>query len=151
MLSILSDATKEAEQWRKRVEAFPEGIDKAVGNNAKLVLKGSIEMIDDLIYSTPEGPTYQRTKNLRRANKIERLAPMSWLVYNDAEYAGFVHDGTTTMPARPWMGNSVDANEVQMRQNLEDAGIEVLGGGDVRVDEIPETGGDPEGGSGGAA
>jgi HK97 gp10 family phage protein len=139
-MSVFSDIGIKYEEFHKKVEEFPEAIDKAVGQNAAMALKETIVQIDALIYSTPESPTYKRTKNLRRSNKIKKLGPMAWLLYNDAEYAGAVHNGTSRVGPRPWMRNAIDAKQSDMTDNLVRAGLEALEGAETSVEATPELG-----------
>ncbi len=108
-VNINSNARQARENLRRAREAIPTALSNVIGNLAKRGLRDSVREIDELVYSTPESPSYPRTKNLRRANKIRPVGPFSWMLYNDAEYAGHVHDGTSQMEPRPWMRNAVDA------------------------------------------
>jgi len=135
-IAVFTDALEEIHRWHEEVQAFPEAIDKAVGANAALALKETIVKIDELIYATPEPENYHRTKNLRRANQIKKLGTMAWLLYNDAAYAGYVHDGTSVLQGRPWMQNAVDAVQDQMDENLVKAGMAALEGG--AATHVPE-------------
>jgi len=44
-----------------------------------------------------------RTEYLRSTIGFERQAPLHWIVYAGAYYAGFVEYGTSKMAARPYM------------------------------------------------
>lgn len=121
--SLSSNIKKVIAETRTSIRRFPEEIDKAVGQNAVTVLRESIVEIDALIYGTPPAPTYKRTKNLRRANQIRRQGPLAWLMFNDAKYAGAVHDGTSRMPPRPWIQNAIDRKEKEMEENLVNGGL----------------------------
>lgn len=129
-IHLLSNIDAKRIEWRKKIEEFPKAIDAALGANAVLALRESIVQIDALIYSTPESESYHRTKNLRRSNKVEKLGEMTWLVFNDAEYAEPVHDGTSQMQPRPWMKNAIDTVQEKMDENLLEAGTRALAGGD---------------------
>jgi HK97 gp10 family phage protein len=135
-MPIWSNIDEEYRKFKARADKIPNAIDQTVGTNAKIVLKESIVQIDDLIYSQPQSPSgYERTKNLRRSNKISKLSYATWLVYNDAEYAGYVHDGTSAMPARPWMQNAIDNKQAEMSKNLEDVGVRIFSGEELaRID-----------------
>jgi len=148
MFGVMSNVEKKQEEFRKRAMKIPDAIDKAVGINARTALKESIVQSDELIYITPLAPYYYRTKNLRRSNKIEKMGWAAWLVYNDADYAGYVHDGTSVMPARPWMQTALDLKGPEMIENLYNVGTLILEGGELtdtsaRVDIAP--GGTPGG------
>lgn len=139
-LRVFSNIALVAAQTAKEFEAFPEGISKAVAKNAKVVLAESIVQIDVLLYSQPETPSYHRTKNLRRSNSIKQVGPMSWLVYNDARYAGPVHDGTSVMSPRPWMQTAIELKEVELEENLVNGGLTALRVGEQKAEPVPTEG-----------
>lgn len=125
-VSIDSNLEEVGREARAAFGRFPQAIGKAMEQNAKLALKASITQIDVLIYAMPAADTYIRTKNLRRSNKLEKLSTFTWLIYNDAEYAGYVHDGTSQRVGRPWMGNAIELSEPVMERNLVRAGARAL-------------------------
>jgi hypothetical protein len=127
MFSAITNVGQVLEEFRRAASDFPVAVATAVANNAKMVLRESIKQIDDLVYSVPEGE-YHRTKNLRRANKIEKVSELAWLVYNDAEYAEYVHDGTSRAEPKPWMGNAIDLLAPDMEDNLVEAGTSAFTG-----------------------
>ena len=95
---------------------FSSAAQNSVMENGKLVMKECMVQIDALIYSTPPSPSYRRTKNLRRSHHMKKIAPMAVLIYNDAQYSGWVHDGTYKMAARPWMERAI-ANTIGEQKN----------------------------------
>ena len=121
--SNLGEVQREAD---RAFSGFPQAIGRAMRENAKVCLRGTIVQIDALIYSQPEFGHYHRTKNLRRSNKLEKVSNFTWLLYNDAEYAGHVHDGTENMTGRPWMANAIELAEEQCERNLLIAGSRAL-------------------------
>ena len=128
-LGIDSNSEDAERQARAAFASFPGAISRAMTENSRIALKFTIVQIDLLIYSTPGADTYVRTKNLRRSNKRERLGSLSWLLYNDAEYAGFVHDGTSEMAGRPWMANAIELAEPVMEANLVTEGTRAIESG----------------------
>lgn len=127
-LHILTNISAQTHDFRERADAYPDAIEKAVAKNAAIALKETVVQIDDLIYSTgdPMHNGVPRTKNLRRSNQIKKLGPTSWLLFNDASYAGPVHNGTSHMPPRPWMKTALTVKDDEMSKNLVEAGVEVF-------------------------
>lgn len=125
-LDIDSNLPEVGREARAAFGRFPQAIGQAMQQNAKFALKAAITQIDVLIYAMPAADTYIRTKNLRRSNKLEKLSTFTWLIYNDAEYAGYVHDGTSEMTGRPWMANAIELSEPVMERNLVRAGSRAL-------------------------
>lgn len=140
LFNTVTNVASVLREFRKATSDFPKAISKAVASNAKLVIRGSVEQADMLIYSTPEGE-YHRTKNLRRSNKVEKISNLAWLVYNDAEYAEYVHDGTSRMDPRPWMGNAIDLLAQTMEDNLLEAGTSALEGQRILDIGVQDAGG----------
>jgi len=129
MATVSSNIPQILNMMRAGGAKFGKTIEGAIMENGKLVLKECIVQIDALIYSQPESPYYRRTKNLRRSHHMRKIAPLAVLIFNDAQYSGWVHDGTIKMSARPWMEQAIaNTAEVQI-QNLTEAGTKALLGG----------------------
>lgn len=126
-IKIFSNVEEEYAKFKERANKVPDMIDKTVALNASIALRSAIFHIDKLIYQVPAGD-YSRTKNLRRGNKIRRLDFATWLLFNDVEYSGYVHDGTSQMEARPWMATAIKMTQPTMTKNLEDIGIKIANG-----------------------
>lgn len=105
---------------------FLSEVDKAVFEAAKEYMKDCIIEIDALIYSQPASPYYpKRTKFLRRSHHIRRLTQGVFLIFNDASYAEYQHDGWDGHAGRPWMQNPLDRNANKYRDIIADK----VGGG----------------------
>lgn len=129
MFSIPSNVHTIASTMRKAGAGFLDEMDAAVGDNAKMFLKACIIKIDEKIYSQPPASTYgkgtgrPRTKFLRRSHHIKRLDKARWLLWNDARYAIYQHEGWTDKsgkfhPGRPWMREAIEQNMNVARARL---------------------------------
>ena len=107
---------------------FPIAMANAHAENARTLKEASEVEADLLIYSTPPSSGYVRTTDLLRSHKVVPLSNFSWMLINDVPYAGYVHDGTSKMEARPWMANAVEWVQQELDDNLLDTGERVLSG-----------------------
>lgn len=130
-IHLFSNIDEQYAKFKERANKVPDMIDKAVALNASIAMKSTIFHIDQLVYEQPNSGDYSRTKNLRRSNKLKKLEFATWLLYNDADYAGYVHNGTSQMEARPWMATAIKMTTPTMSKNLEELGMKIMDGGSV--------------------
>jgi len=123
-LGIVSNGhimTRELQTW---AGIMPLRISQAVGKAAHEFMSDCIVEIDNLIYSQPGSPTYHRTRDLRKAHRVEKLSEGVYLIENTMPYAIFQHDGWTDRsgafhPGRPWMDVAMTKNEKKYEQIMD--------------------------------
>lgn len=94
-------------------EVATEILDKAIKNvdGPYLGSKTNKKKLKVTIFNNQPYPVAVRTGTLKRSLKIKRMGIASRKVFADrniANYANWVHDGTTRMKARPFLDDAVD-------------------------------------------
>lgn len=86
---------------------------KQVNEATITALTRSINLVD----ATAKLTTPVDTGNLRSSNEKEVLASeLEAIEYNDAEYALFVHNGTSRQASQPWMRNALFNNKDKIKR-----------------------------------
>lgn len=97
--------------------AVPGTLANLHGGNVKQIYEESLQELRLMVYGSPPG-TYVRTEDLLAGHKLRRAGLLSWVIYNDMPYAGYVHDGTSQMPPRPWVQNVLDRRVGESSQRV---------------------------------
>jgi len=121
--------TRELQGWAANYSSYQN---RQVRLVAQEFVKDCIKEIDDIIYSTPAGEDYKRTKVLRKGHKLRKVGDGFYVVGNYAPYAIFQHDGWRDRggvwhAGRPWMDIAAHKNEAKYAQMLDKTILDMWG------------------------
>lgn len=128
-VEVRSNIEEVHREVRIAFQRFPSQMARAHAENARTIREAADVELDVLVYGSPPSDEYVRTYDLMKGNKVAPISEFAWLLHNDVEYSGYVHDGTSQMEARPWMANAVDLVQEELDDNLLRTGTELFESG----------------------
>lgn len=117
-MGLLSNIARARAGFRAAGAAVPVLLSQAFGRNVKRIYDESTKNLQDMVYDQPPTPYYVRTGNLMTGHKLRRAGVFTWIIYNEEDYASYVHDGTSRMPPRPWIQNAIDSGMVGTNERI---------------------------------